>query len=144
MIITREFIDSLLDHDNIQKYRDGNVEYIMPQMVKDMAHSLVGLDHIQAIKRVGEKRAEELEEVGDYKERNVHAQLYRALRNEADYGFRVGEKVKYATGERKTRKYDAVILSIDGGQAGLDRFGNVPLILVHKLEDAIEQLEMEI
>lgn len=145
MIITKSFIDNLVDHDNIQKYRSGNMEYHMPEHVKRFAYTLVGANHREATKMINNQRGKELEaNLGNYVKANKHFVLAYALAREIDYGIEAGEEVKYKWGDRE---YVTEFIKQEGAQGIVKRYGNVPMELLYKVDEFTgepEQLDLGI
>lgn len=135
MILTEKFIENVLNQVNCSLIYVDEKE--SRDKINSFANSLVGLEHLIALTMLS-KRMYEAQKQSNA-ERNVYVPLYRVLSASIDYGFSVGETVRYKFSSHTERV--GKILKIQGSQAHF-REVILPLTLVSKYFEEPFQLSL--
>src|SRR5699024_12706772 len=100
MIITKDFLDSVLTGKVSQKYNQYDYE-LMKEHV-DWAYKLIGLHHLQAVDHLS-KREKFLRKT-ELDKRNKFCNVFQCISNENDYGFKEGDNVVYMFSSQTERQ----------------------------------------
>ena len=136
MIITKDFLDSVLTGKVSQKYNQYDYE-LMKEHV-DWAYKLIGLHHLQAVDRLSQR--ENFLRKTDLEKRNKFCNVFQCIANEIDYGFKEGDTVVYMFSPHTERV--GTVLKIEGDMAMFDD-GIIPCTWMIRKVDELEQESFE-
>lgn len=135
MIISREFIERVIQASNEKLIYSK--ELIYKETVNTFMYSLIGSEHMQAIRKLSKQMVESAKL--NSHARNAYVHFYRVLTDNIDYGFEEGEKVFYPFSSHTKRIGN--IQKIDGSKAYFSDV-IVSLQLVSKFEEKPIQLSL--
>ncbi len=137
MILTKSFMEDVLNKVNSSRIYVDEEEY--REKVNSFANSLVGLEHLIALSKLS-NQMRDAEKISNF-ERNAYVPLYQVLSELIDFGFTVGETVRYQFSPHTERVGN--ILKIRGSQAHFREI-IVPLILVSKFIEIEEPVQLSL